>query len=346
MKMVTLVAASLLLLAAPPAGAQEGQDKTTRLFADDTIIDLAIDGPVREIARKSEVSTDAYPATLATGGEILSVEVSARGISRRRKDKCSFPPLRIRFTTKPEETSLFHRQGSIKLVTHCNDNTRFEQYALREYAAYRLYNILTPESLKVRLARITYRDSGKVVTTRLGFLIEDGDDAARRLGMKEVDTGNIRVAALNREDGARYALFQYMIGNTDWAMDAGPDPADCCHNSRLFGAAKDARSNLTPVPYDFDNAGLVDAPYAMPHEKLRARDVKVRIYRGYCAFNDSLAAEIVRFRDARPAMEAELGRIPELDERTLGAMTRYLGGFFDGVARDASGAGKLAADCL
>lgn len=341
-----LLLAVVLAFTAAPATSQEHEDKITSLFASDATLEVTIDGPLRQIARKSEVSTDPYPATLTAAGETWPVQISARGISRRRKDKCSFPPLRVVFPAKPAEGSLFHKQGGIKLVTHCNDSDRFEQIALREFATYRLYNVLTPESLKVRLARVTYRDGGKEISTRLGFFIEDGDDAARRLGMKEVEIGNIRVSALNRQAAARYSLFQYMIGNTDWAMDAGPDPADCCHNSKLFGAAKDATGDLTPVPYDFDNAGLVDAPYAVPSEKLRIRDVKTRVYRGYCAFNGELAGEIAKLRVARPALEAELGQIAELDDRTRNSLLRYLGGFFSKLENEAAVARSLASNCL
>ena len=341
-----LYCALALSLAATPAFGQEQEDKTTRLFASDDLIEVTIEGPLREIARKSEVSTEPHPATLTAAGESLSVRVSARGISRRRKNQCSFPPLRIAFPEKPAASSLFHRQGSIKLVTHCNDNSRFEQIAMREFAAYRLYNVVTPESLKVRLARITYRDGNKDITTRLGFFIEDGDDAARRLDIKEVDIGNIRVSALNRQDAARYSLFQYMIGNTDWAMDAGPDPRDCCHNSRLFGAAKDATGDLTPVPYDFDNAGMVDAPYAVPSEKLRISNVKVRVYRGYCAFNAELPAEVARMRLAQPAVVNEIASITALDERNRKSVLRYLDGFFDKLADESALVKKLTGDCL
>ncbi|WP_341713761.1 hypothetical protein [Erythrobacter sp.] len=340
------ILAALIALLAWPVNAQEAPDKATPLFSDDTVLEVIIDGPVREVVGRAEKSTEIHPATLTSAGESHAIEIAARGVSRRRKDRCSFPPLRIGFPEKPGKDSLFHGQKRIKLVTHCNDNSRFEQIVLREYATYRLYNAITPESFRVRLARVTYRDGGKDIATRMGFFIEDGDDAAKRVGMKEVDTGNVRVSALNREDGARYALFQYMIGNTDWAMDAGPDPSVCCHNSRLFGNAKDAVAELTPVPYDFDNAGLVDAPYAVPSEILRIPNVKYRVYRGYCAFNGALPEELARFRDARPAIEAELTRIPGLDERSVQTMRRYLDGFFGDIADSDKVAKKLVGACL
>ena len=36
------------------------------------------------------------------------------------------------------------------------------------------------------------------------------------------------------------------------------------------------------VPYDFDHAGLVNAPYAKPAEELFMNSVRERRYRGYC----------------------------------------------------------------
>ncbi|WFL78927.1 hypothetical protein P7228_07650 [Altererythrobacter arenosus] len=333
------------LALASVASAQEAPDKVTPLFAQDTPLDLTLSGPINKIARGAERSTDAYPATLETAGESHAITLAARGISRRRRENCRFPPLRIRLSEKPAETSLMHKQGSLKLVSHCRDQGSYDQTVLREYAAYRLYNAVTPESLKVRLARITYNDDGKVLTTRLGFLIEDADDAARRLGLKEVDTGNFRSSALIPQDAARYGLFQYMIGNTDWDMTMGPDPKDCCHNSKVLGASKEARSDLTPLPYDFDNSGLVDAPYAVPNAVLKIRSVTQRVYRGYCSVNALVPAEAQRLRDARPALLAELRSIPGLEPKTLQDMEKYLGGFFDDIADDQALEKNLLSKC-
>jgi hypothetical protein len=60
---------------------------------------------------------------------------------------------------------------------------------------------------------------------------------------------------------------------------AGPAGAACCHNVVPFERA-DGR--LIPVPYDFDAAGLVAAPYAEPDARLPIRSVRQRLYRGSC----------------------------------------------------------------
>ena len=315
----------LVVLCLWPNGIARAQgDEPTSLFREDSVLEVSISGPIRKIAREAEQSMRPHRATLRAGEETHSIMLSARGKSRRKMENCSFPPLRVSFSDKPSEESLFHKQGRIKLVTHCRNSSRAEQTMLREYAAYRLYNLVTPESLQVRLARVTYMDGDQAVTTRLGFFIEDADDAARRLGMKEVNIGDIAVNAINRQDSARYGVFQYLIGNTDWAMVVGPDPLDCCHNTKLLGSAKDAKDNLTPVPYDFDNAGLVDAPYAFPNAKLRTRSVKIRVYRGFCLVNSLIPDEISHLRKVRPLLEAEIAAIPELSAKTRDRMLSYL----------------------
>ncbi|WP_128891708.1 hypothetical protein [Erythrobacter sp. HKB08] len=333
-------ALGLLLLAGSGASAQSDEssakEKVTPLFASDERLNITLTGPIKTIVNRAERSMDPHPARLQAAGESHAISLSARGKSRRKGENCKFPPLRIEFSAKPAETSLFHKQGGIKLVTHCSTREKYDQYVLREYAMYRLYSVVTPESLKVRLAQVTYLDDGDVVAARPGFLIEDADDAARRLGVKEVDIGNIGSNLLNREAAARFAMFQYMIGNTDWAMVVGPDPTDCCHNSKLLGESKSARRDLTPVPYDFDNSGMVDAPYAYPNAALGTNSVRTRVYRGFCSLNSLVPGEIERLRRLRPQFEAEIRAIPGLEQRTREDMLRYLDGYYKSVADERS----------
>lgn len=342
MKRLSLALTFALACATPPAFAQ---GEATPLFASNEILELTLDGPIREIVARGEKSTDPHPATLSAAGESHAIQLSARGNSRRLKELCRFPPLRVRFEAKPDEASLFHRQGSIKLVTHCRDSDSAEQTMLREYAAYRLYNVLTPESFRVRLARVSYRDGESEYVRRLAFFIEDGDDTARRLGLKELDVGDTPLAQVDREDAARYALFQYMIGNTDWAMVLGPTKTDCCHNSRLFGASQEARSALVPVPYDFDNSGLVDAGYAVPNPELGTYSVRTRVYRGFCSFNDLVPAAAARMRALRGQFEASLAATPEADARTVAAMTKYLATFYEDIEDEETIGKKLLKKC-
>ena len=209
---LTLLAIFAFLIAAP-AGAQQAKP----LFASNDVINITIRGPISTLM-KNRASAN-LPGTLTSpAGETLPIALSVRGITRRTSEVCGFPPLRVQFTTNPPATSMFAGQRRLKLVTHCQDNPGFQQYVLLEYTAYRLYNQLTPLSMRARLANVSYiQDDGRPVTTRLGFFLEDADDIAKRNGMREVHgPDRIPESALSSPDAARYALFQHMIANHDW----------------------------------------------------------------------------------------------------------------------------------
>lgn len=325
-----LLAAGLLALtSAAPASAK---GTVTPLFTDSAPINVQITGPIGAIARAAQRSTDPRDATLAANGETHAIALSARGITRRRSETCSFPPLSVLLKQKPADSSLFNGQRRLKLVTHCRGSSQFDQFVLKEYAAYRLYNQLTDNSLKVRLARVRYVDAGKVVAERVGFFIEDIDDTASRLGKKKIEASGIRTSGLDRLDAARVTLFQFMIGNLDWDMTHGPTADECCHNSKLIGPSPEARERITPVPYDFDYSGLVNAPYAVPPPIIPVQRVTQRYYRGLCSHNAETRRLVTEFAAARGRLEAELGTIPGLDGRSRETMQNFLGGFFTAVA--------------
>jgi len=63
--------------------------------------------------------------------------------------------------------------------------------------------------------------------------------------------------ATNRQQNNFVSIFQYMTGNTDWAV---PN----YHNIKTDGTKERHHLPTISVPYDFDYAGFVDAPYAVP----------------------------------------------------------------------------------
>jgi hypothetical protein len=344
--MMRVFAASLaVVLAASSAEAAA----PTLLFSADSTIDIRITGPIRDIANAASRSTDAHPATLELLGssETHAIELSARGLSRRTKEVCKFPPLRVKFVDKPGEASLFHKQGTLKLVTHCRTSESFQQYTLLEYAAYRLYNVVTPESFRVRLANVEYVDSkkGKVVAKRIGFFIEDVDDLARRVDKKEVERPSVNTAHHDPDAAAKAALFHYMIGNLDWDANFGPDGENCCHNGKLIGANENATTGIVLIPYDFDHSGLVDAPYATPPESIDVRSVRSRVYRGYCRHNDAAKSAAARYSALKGELVAALGATPGLTSKTKSKATAYLGEFFKTIEDPGAFEGKVLRKC-
>ena len=334
-----LGAATIVL--ATPAAAQGGAAPAP-LFASDAPINITIRGPIKSIANKR--ADGPRPGTLtdkATGAS-FPVMLSARGITRKMSNICSFPPLRVDLSPRGPAGTLFEGQGRLKLVTHCKGSADFQQKVLLEYAAYRLYNALTPLSFRVRLANIDYvDDSGRPETARVGFFIEDIDDVARRNGAVRARTAAmVPLAQIEPSSGARFAVFNYMIGNLDWSMRAGPPEEGCCHNGRLI-AARPGVGVYTPVPYDFDFSGLVDAPYATPPEGIKVSSVRQRLYRGYCAHNQYSAAFATQVAARRAQLLGILTTIPGMDGKTQAKAAGYLEGFFKDVA-----AGKLLKTCI
>ena len=341
----------LMMIAALIAAPAAGQRAPHPLFASQDVLQLTVSGPLRALIRRAERSEEAADATLTLGGarpETHAIRLSPRGISRRRRDVCTFPPLRIEFPSPPAATSFFTGQRRLKLVTHCQSAATFSNFTLLEYAAYRMLNAITPLSLRVRLARIDYVDEGsrQPIASRLGFLIEDTDDAARRNGLVEIELRDqVPVARLDPRAAARTAVFQYMIGNLDWAMNAGPAGDTCCHNTKLFGP-RGAATGLIPVPYDFDHSGLVNAPYAAPPTQVPVRTVRQRRYRGFCSHNQHALAVAAEVLAARNAILAALNEVPELGAGTRQSATGWLNDFFADIATPAEVERNLLRNCL
>ena len=337
------IAALAAAALAAPAAAAPGE---TPLFASDDPIRITIKGPLSTIARSR--TFDARPGSLVVaGGETLPVTIAARGLTRRAHDVCQFPPLRVSFAAAPPPQSLFAGQRSLKLVTHCRTPESFQQHVLLEYAAYRMLNVLSPASFRVRLANIDYVDERGRTTSRYGFFIEDLGDVARRNGMQEAKLPErIPVSSLNHRHSALYALFQHMIANHDWSMRAGPPGDECCHNSKLIAPARGIAAGVVPIPYDFDFSGLVNAPYAVPPAEMKLANVRQRQYRGYCAHNGEALAAAVRIRAARPQLLAALAATPGLDQRTIQKTSAYLEPFFADIASNETVQAKVLRSCL
>ena len=288
------------LLTVPFSYAAE-EVKPPKLFSQYSEMQVTLTGPWDTI-RRNKKKDDRYPVQLRyTGADgaqhTIDAEVSLRGITRRRI--CRFPPLKLHFDKKKLKGTEFRGNKSLKLVTYCDTGSKYEQYYIKEFLTYRIFNLITEYSFRARPMIIQYKDSKKDDSiTRFGFLIEDVDDLAKRNDMEELSIASAPYRELDPVTTSQLSLFQFMIGNLDWAATSGPKDDSCCHNSRLIGAGNDINPKYT-VPYDFDSSGLVNTHYAAPPEGLRVRNIRQRLYRGFCAFNDELPQTVALFREKK-----------------------------------------------
>ncbi|MDP5071085.1 MAG: hypothetical protein NWQ45_09315, partial [Congregibacter sp.] len=166
------------------------------------------------------------------------------------------------------------------------------------------YNALSDASFRVRMLDLTYRDtSGRgIERRRAGFLIESDRELAERLALQEVDIPQVALSTLDPEAITLLGLFQFMIGNTDWSLLKGRGGESCCHNGLLL---QNPAGAYVIVPYDFDQAGLIDADYALPARGLDIRSVRQRLFRGLCTGDERLLAGIELMQTRRLLVEAQ-----------------------------------------
>ena len=328
----TLIAAVLFLLT---SGVSAKEPKAADpLFQGDEILDVRIVAPLASIisGRADEIE---LPATLHytnDAGEIvdLDIQMRTRGRFRRQKEICKFPPMRLNFVKSQTKDTLFHKQDKIKLVTHCQTSSIYEQVLLREYTAYRILNVMSDASFRVRLLRITYVDADdkKKDDVRYGFVIEHRDRLAKRLGKSVLEIPGIHPRTLNTEYASTIALYHYLIGNTDFSSVKGAKKDMCCHNHILFG---NENEKVWSVPYDFDQSGLVDAPHAGANPKFKLRTVRERLYRGRCMYNDQLESAIVKYNDKRDEVFAVLNEVDVAKSSSKKSMVSFVERFYKTV---------------
>ena len=313
------------------------------------MLDVRITAPLATLLHERPFDEE-LPAKLQyvdSSGQTVEFEmkIRTRGKFRRLKDICSFPPMRLNFKTSETKGTLFHKQNKVKLVTHCQNNVKYEQVILREYTAYRILNVMTDASFRVRLLRITYIDSEgkKRDDVSHGFIIEHRDRLAKRLEKGYLEIPSTSISSLDPEYMNLVSMYHYLIGNTDFSpIRAAPDQ-NCCHNHVLFS---NEGERIWSVPYDFDQAGLVDAPHADPNEKFKLRSVRQRLYRGRCVNNDRLDETITLFNVKREEVMAILDEVEDATRRSVESMTKYVENFYDTINSEKQVQKALVKRCI
>lgn len=314
----------ILLLLSPAIAQGEGLP----LFQSDDTLEIVLEFPMKTILRRPEnrpVVDGSIEYTDESGNTVnLPVTISTRGKSRL--EVCKFPPLSLSFKKKLVKGSIFEGQKSLKLVTHCQSSRSFRSYVRQEYAIYEAFTVLTDVSFRARYLDITYRDSEKAgyEIKERGFLIESIGEIATRTGLERQKVAKIHTVQLDSAHTALATMFQFMIGNTDWSVKLGSGGANCCHNGRAL-SPPGSDSGWMVVPYDFDQAGIINTNYAEPGAQLGIRSVRQRLWRGRCVLNDQVDDVIAVFNEHREELETVLLPDGILDPKSV---TRYIEDFY------------------
>jgi hypothetical protein len=247
---------------------------------------------------------------------------------------------------KQAKGTLFAGQNKLKIVTHCRKGDTHLRYLRQEFGIYKAYNELTDFSYRVRWITVTYKDSAGKEDDEIhdAFFIESLREIAERHNREPVKANKVNSGFLDPVEASRYALFQYLIANTDWSMIKGPGEEGCCHNGRILMEAGTS-SNWVVMPYDFDQAGLINTKYAIPADGLRLRSVTQRLYRGRCRHNPQLESTMAQFNEKRAILEYHL--IPkEISAGSKKTAKKFVDKFFKTINNPKKLQSEFYGDCV
>jgi len=299
------------------------KSSTANLFDSDSVLEISLKGNMFSVlndrSKKPKLEPIMFSYSTESGSIIeIPAEVKTRGHFRKLKENCTLPPLLLNFPTSAAlTTSLFKDQVKLKIVMPCVE----DDYIIKEWLVYKLYNLLTPTSFKTRLVRINIVDDKmkKKLPSFYGFLIEDENQMAIRNQAEKI-VAKFQPWQIDSSAFKILSVFQYMIANTDWSVQY-------FQNIKLI--VMDSTASTIAVPYDFDHAGIVNAPYAKPAEALGLYSIRERRYRGYCITNMKQFDEsIVVFNSFKNDIYAVYSTCLLLSEKYKLATIKYLDEFY------------------
>ncbi|MCC6725801.1 MAG: hypothetical protein IT258_14925 [Saprospiraceae bacterium] len=332
--LVAILAASFLQSCAPTSVLDDGsnnliphsdQSLFSSMNQQDVIeITLVTDLDSILIKRKTEDYQAAEFSYEDQNGVVHNFQAKTKPRGKFRRMTCDFPPLKLKFSKQELEAAGLTEMNEIKLVTHClNDKDLSRDLIFREYLTYKLYNELTPNSLRVQLAKITYRDKTNpdYRMTRYGFLIEDEEEFGWRTAGQVSEKMGTNASALSASQEKLASVFQYMIGNTDWSIEM----------LRNVEVLEKTDGRLIPVPYDFDFSGVVLAPYARPNVDVGQKRVGERVFMGNSKSAQELYATLNYFRNKKEDLFKMVEDFSLLDSSSKEEISGYLMSFYQEI---------------
>jgi len=256
-----------------------------------------------------------------------NIEIKPRGNFRLKA--CYFPPIKLNFKKKEAFFTTLSDFDKLKMVNNCKMNDAFEKYILSEFLVYKMYNIVSPYSFRVRLISLKYIDTGRSnkESNSYAFIIEPEEQLMERLNGFILDKKGFSPKMIDEIYENRMAIFQYMIGNTDYSIPA-------LHNIKLFKVNDYTVEDPYPIPYDFDYSGLVSTPYAIPSESLSIKTVQERLYMGNCQDVEIFGKNIRFFFEKKDQMYEVLKNDFLLDEKYKKQILNYLDGFYEEISNE------------
>ncbi len=262
-----------------------------------------------------------------TGKDSVNREIRLKTRGIFRKSYCYYPPIELNFKKVDFGFTDLDNISKLKMVLPCRAGIANEKYILKEYLVYKLYNVLTDTSFRVRLLKLTCVDSEKRKKSysQYSFLIEPIEMLTARTNSVQVKSKTLNQANITPGIMDRLAIFNYMIGNFDWSVPGQ-------HNLKIIKPLViDSAQRGVAIPYDFDWTGIVDASYAVPAEFIGVDNVRQRLFLGICRDRKVYENDLKEFISKKNEFYRVINDFEYLDTRDKKGIINYLDEFFDNL---------------
>ena len=296
------------------------------LFQNDEILEITLESDFRQFIRNKD--KDQYQEALLhfplndSTAVRRVVRIKPRG--QFRKKYCSVPPIKLNFKHTEIYVKSIQQLEKMKVVSECKSNVNYQEYILKEYLTYRLYQLFTSKSFRVKLLSLNTIDTGSKKNkskNSYAFLIEEADDLAKRSDLLYLKVETASTANVIEQNMAMIAMFQYMIGNTDWSIPGA-------HNFKLMKDKVAIQDKAFAIPYDFDYSGLVNAPYAVPPENFGISNVRTRLFRCPCYSKETFSKTIELFIEKKSSVLSTIADFAYLSNWAKKDMDNYIKEFY------------------
>jgi len=304
------------------------------LFDTDEPLEISLEFDLKHYMEKTAKTEifDGLLTMLLSEADSMDRKITMKYRGESRYLNCGNPPLEITFKKPVYLDSDSGRVKKIKLVHQCQKGSLYEEYIKREYLVYKLYNVLTDTSFRVRMLKINYIDTKKARKpfTLYGFFIEPKTILAGRTNTLVLKTKSLTQRDMIPETIDRIAIFNYMIANWDWSVPGQ-------HNVDILKSSKYDVSGLgIPVPFDFDLAGVVGADYAIPPPELELENKRERLFAGICRTREVYQKELLMFLSKKEQFYSVINEYPYLSKASKKDITVLLDQFFGQIEKQRS----------
>jgi len=258
------------------------------------------------------------------------VTIQYRGMSRY--ERCRLPPMRIIFKQPVYEVTDSARIKKMKLVNQCQPGALYDDYIIKEYLVYKLYNVLTDTCFRVRLLKVSYIDTEKKKrpVVQYGIFIEPEELLAKRTNILEVKARSLTQKHMHPLMIDRIAIFNYMVSNWDWSVPGQ-------HNISVFSSPLYNHTGTgIPVPFDFDLTGVVNAEYAIPPPGIGIETNRDRMFTGICRTREEYKTELLMFLAKKEDFYSVVNNYPYLAKATRKDIISFLDQFFNQLEKPRS----------